>query len=405
MLTKSDLKVIKGGALDTSGPSRTFVDAHTTDTRLMGVIVIYIDWDEEKNVLFETQHEAFHQFFYIETSEEGIESYKSVRGDDVVELYTIKQSMEGGLGANRVSLTQKEAFFLIQLSASINKEQGLVLPDDMEEYAFILEDVIEMSKEEEQSLFKKICGEITNYRQMVNYFLMRYFARDFYPVDMLSSQKIDRDLLSVKGSATLCLNKIDIGNKVDGTTSYLNESVIEDERGYCIVMSEVKIKDNLVSSLEILTEFSISSVEAAMKLARPEFVSVYEIAGCIDNVEDYLDDAYVKAQRSMTEGGKLYVSFAADNSHVDCDLYRLNDDVEEIVYLTVEDQLVVGAYTLERIKQLELKLRESLIGAQLIDTGKFEFKEPILYDYTLGIGNDFIGYVEDIMGLDEDDDE
>ena len=393
MLKKSDLKVIRGGVPDTTS-ERKFVNAYTTDTRLMGVIVVYIHWKHDKSL---------HQFFYIETSEEGIEAYKSVKGDDFDEIEYIQQSMLGGLGAKKVPLSKEEAFFLIQKAAFVTKESGLYLPDENEEYEFILEERVELSEKAEKVLFNKICGNISNSRQLVNYFLMRYFAKDFYPVDMLSSEIIDYDLLSTSGSATLCLNKIDIGKEVDGIISYLNESVIEDEKGYRIVLSEVKEDKGRINSLEIISEFPISTAEAAMKLARPEFVSVYEIVGRIDNVEEYLDVTYLGAQQNLTDGGKLYVSFSSNNNHVNCDVYRLNDDVEEIVYLTIEDQLIIGAYSLAGIRVLEKKMHDSDIGKQLIDIGKYEFKEPILYDYTLGFGNDFIGYVEEIIGLDDED--
>ena len=41
---------------------------------------------------------------------------------------------------------------------------------------------------------------------------------------------------------------------------------------------------------------------------------------------------------------------------------------------------------------------------QLIEAAKYEFKEPILYDYTMGYGGDFVRYVDDIMGFEDDED-
>jgi hypothetical protein len=75
------------------------------------------------------------------------------------------------------------------------------------------------------------------------------------------------------------------------------------------------------------------------------------------------------------------------------------------LYLTIEDQLIIGAYTLAGIKRLEHKMLNAPIALQLIEVGKYEFKEPVLYDYTLGYSGDFIRYVEEVMGYNPDEDE
>jgi hypothetical protein len=77
--------------------------------------------------------------------------------------------------------------------------------------------------------------------------------------------------------------------------------------------------------------------------------------------------------------------------------------VEEIIYITAEGQLIIGAYSLSRIQRVEQKIYRTPIGNLLTELGKFEFKEPILYDYTLGEGGDFISYIKEIMKYEDDD--
>ena len=84
-------------------------------------------------------------------------------------------------------------------------------------------------------------------------------------------------------------------------------------------------------------------------------------------------------------------------------LYLLNDDVKEIIYVTVEDQLIIGSYSLPGIKRLENKMMLSNIAKQLIEVAKYEFKEPVLYDYTMSYGGDFVRYVDDMMGFEDDE--
>ncbi|MDR3305080.1 MAG: hypothetical protein LBS85_03475 [Clostridiales Family XIII bacterium] len=421
MLEKSDLKVIRGGQLKRPVPEQKFIDAYATDTRLMGVLVIYIHWQLSGTLAIEGKDRSLHQFFYVETTEEGIESYQGIYGDDSEELQETEQSMLGGLGAQKQMLTMNEALFLVQGFAALNKQFGTQLPDEREEYAFVLARETNMSAEREAMLFHRISGAITSANQLINYFLMRYFAQDYYAADMLSAAPVPRDLMGNGGLATLCRNEIRRGVDDEGQRVFFCESVIEEDRGHRIVTSELRLLGEeaerggrsampaepeswKVASFAVLSAFAISEAEAAMKLARPEFVTVYEIAGPAENVLDELDDRYLGSLQNLTEGGKLYVCFTDDNRHVDGAVYRLNDDVKEILYVTVEDQLVLGAYTLSGIKRLENKMMLTSAAGQLIEVAKYEFKEPILYDYTLSYGGDFVRYVEDIMGFDPEED-
>jgi len=413
MLKKSDLTVIRGGALSQSLPDEKFIDAYATDTRLMGVLVIYIKWQLSGFAAAGEKSRILHQFFYVETTEEGIESYRGIYGEDEEELRFAEQSMLGGLGAGRVMLSMNEAVFLVQRYAEMTKGFGNPLPDETEEYSFILGREAQLGPEREEALFRKLCGDIQSANQLVNYFLMRYFAKDFFAVRKLTAEEagIDQEQLSDAGLATLCRNEI-TSPEAEGEGDeglYFCESVLEEDRGHRIVVSEVGVKREqgrlVVASFEILSEFSISPAEAAMKLARPEYVTVYEIAGSVDHVQYELDERYMGALQNLTEGGKLYIVFNDDNRHMGKNIYLLNDDVKEILYVTVDDQLIIGSYTLSGIKRIENRVMLSRFAKQLIEIAKYEFKEPILYDYTMSYGGDFVRYVEEMMGFDDDGDD
>ena len=403
MLKKSDLKVIRGGALDAALPEETFVDAFVTDTRLMGVLVLYIKWELSGIAALGKKSRILHQFFYVETTEDGIESYRGIYGDDEEELRFATQTMLGGLGGKRVPLTMNEAVFLVQRYADMTLGFGKQLPDDTSEYDFLLRREAVLGSEREKQLFLKICGNIESSNQLINYFLMRYFAKDFFAVRMLASSDIECDQLPDVGSATLCRNEITPQEK----GNYLCESVIEDDLSHHIVVTEISLspwdETPSVEAFKVHSKFSISPAEVAMKLSREEYVTVFEIAGNVDNVLLELDERYVGALQNLCEGGKLYIVFNSDNKHMNNDVYLLNDDVKEILFVTVEDQLIAASYTLSGIKRLENRILLSRIAKQLIEVAKYEFKEPILYDYTLSYGGDFIRYVEEMMGFDDED--
>ena len=396
MLKKSDLKVIRGGALTHSLPDEKFEGAYATDTRLMGVLVIYIKWKTDK---------PLHQFFYIETTEEGIESYRGISGEDEEELRYTEQSMLGGLGAQRVFLTMSEAVFLVQKYAEMTRKFGNILPDEVSEYEFVLKRGVSLGEEREKALFNKLCGKVDTPNKLINFFLMRYFVRDFFAAGMLANFDLDKEMLPDVGLATLCRNEImPPGDEDDGR--YICESVIEGDYGHRIVVSEIGVEDEngtpRISGFEVSSQFAISPAEAAMKLARPEYATVYEIAGPVDSVLFELDKRYIGALQNLCEGGKLYIVFNKDNRHMGKNIYLLNDDVKEILFVTVEDQLIIGSYTLSGIKRLENRMGLLPVSGQLIEVAKYEFKEPVLYDYTMSYGGDFIRYVEEIMGFEDD---
>jgi len=419
MLKKSDLKVIRGGALAAAGPNEKFVDAYATDTRLMGVLVIYIRWHLSGMKAAGRKSRELRQYFYIETTEEGIESYQGVFGDDDDEIRFVEQSMTGGLGAGRVMLSMNEAVFLVQRYAEMSRKFGKTLPDEREEYEFILRREAFLSPDREAGLFRKLCGEIGSANQLIHYFLMRYFGKDLFAAAMLTVEGTNSewrdwgdekeavgDKLKDVGIATLCRNEI--SGPAGEAQLYICESVIEEDSGHRIVVSELGITGEAgeykISSFEVLSMFAISPAEAAMKLSRPEFVTAYEVAGSVDKLLCELDGYYAGAMHKLCEGGKLYLVFNDDNRHLEKNVYLLNDDVKEILYVTVEDQLIIGAYTLAGIKRLENRLILSRLGGQLIEVAKYEFREPILYDYTMSYGGDFVRYIDEIMGFEDDED-
>ena len=75
-------EVIRGGLLTPiSEKNKQLKTAYVTDTRLMGVMAIHAHWvlpDEPERC-------DFHQFFYIDCEETGLETYKSLRTDDFLD--------------------------------------------------------------------------------------------------------------------------------------------------------------------------------------------------------------------------------------------------------------------------------------------------------------------------------
>lgn len=402
-MDKSKFKVIKGGTgINITADNKKYISGFVTNTRLMGVLVIYVHWRVGGHVDTGKDGESLHQFFYIDTTEIGLESYMSVYGSNQRSLVETEQSLIGGLGGEKISLTEKEACLLIQEYAEMTENFGEKLPGGLEEYEFILEMEIEHTPSEDKALFKKTCVNITSAEQLINYFLIRYSSSDFVATDYLSYKPIDRDIIPNSKKQVLCVNKIESRFDENHNQSFICESLIEDQAQYRILITEIRLSGKLVSSMETISDFPISSAEAAMKLARPEFVTVFEIMDDRNSVIESLNEMYPAALKRNTETGKMYLMFKNSNDHLKESLYRLNDDIKGIVFVTDEDQLIVAGYTLPQIHKLENELQYSSFGNLVIALAKYEFKESILYDFMQSTTGDFLHYMEYVSDYDPD---
>jgi hypothetical protein len=417
-MKKSDLKVIIGGAADVvPGGEREFVSAYATNSRLVGVFVVHIHWEQKTRPgmaldpsllgasgLGDTV--SLHQFFYIETTEIGVETYKSVWGEAAIKFMETEQSMTGGLGADKVELTEREARLLIREYAKYNKKFGERLPPGEAEYSFLFsEPVDEPEGVEWETLFAKICVSPGTDYELINYFLMRYFAADEDAVRYLAAR--GRAGASLPGPwrtpDTLCLNKTRTHRDEEGKQTYICESLIENGAEHRIIVSELGVLGGKISAFRIINDFAISGAETAMKLERPEFITVYEIFTDPEKAMEHLDARYLSAMQRDTDAGRLYLRFNDNNDHMDRPLYRLNDDVRGMIYVTDEAQLVLAAYSLPLIHRLEREAQSWPFCRQLLPVAKYEFKEDIFYDFVRAETGDFIHYVNDVCDFDPED--
>ena len=89
--------------------------------------------------------------------------------------------------------------------------------------------------------------------------------------------------------------------------------------------------------------------------------------------------------------------FHNNNDHVNKQIFMLSADVSGIYYLSDSGQLLAVAYDLPAIHALEKDLRKSVLSPYVVATDKFEFKEPVLYDYVESEFDDFNEFLEFIQ--------
>lgn len=388
-LIKPKLTVIEGGIpylLKTR--KKNLITAYITDTRLMGVLAIYSHWSIGENY----ERQDLHQFFYIDCEESGLETYQSIEGNDSEEIDLAEQAIIGGLGANKVEITEKQLRAILYRYKKFNIDKALPLPEKYNEYAFLMESETILDPVEESELMKKVCGRLTSDYQVINYFLMRCIGQDYEGIKYLVNDHLFKNPYEGYSCATFCKNVIDKKSyNDDGSVSYMCESLIEENGEYETVISRISVKDLMIVSASKCSGFRISSAEAAMMLSKPEFVTVYEVLLSEEDMENNIGELTINFNTIMSvqENGRLFMSFKKNNDHVNSRIFRLSNDVKGIYFLTDYGQLIVASYTLYDIRFLENKLKASPLAPFLMVTSKYEFKEPVLFEFMQSDFEDF----------------
>lgn len=387
-MKNNKLTVIRGGLAETAiKSSKIFESAYITDTRLMGVLSMYVHWKLPDNPTMKD----LHQFFYFDAEEYGFESYKSVLGNNIDEIEAIEYALIGGLGGQKININEREARYLLQEYVSYNKTADIPLPDEIKEYDFMLEPKIKLSQPEEYILMSKECKKIQSEYELVNYFMMRCIGRDFVAAKFLINNSFNLDLYPEFGPATLCKNTLDPAPQEN---ALISESLIDYNDTYYIVISHITFNGLSIEKYERVSTFKITPQEASMMLSRPEYISVYEFIGDTEDFDSQTNKHTEKAMITVHDSGKLFMIFHQNNQHVDQRIYRLNEDVYGVYFISDYGQLLVAAYSLEEINVLEKELRYSKVAPYLIPSSKYEFKEPVLYEFVNSGMEDFEDFVE-----------
>lgn len=421
----SSFSVIRGGLAETTAQAKkTFVSAYVTDTRLMGVVGVYIHWALPEN---QTRTDL-HQFFYFDAEEFGFDTYVGVvtspDGEGLEMLYRTEYSLLGGLGGKQVKLTQQEARYLIQQYVEMNRRLHLPLPEGYDEYSFLLSPQIQLPQTESYVLMSKQCPVLSSPYQVINYFLMRIFGKDFEAAKFLTKHYVRTDLFPEHGMATLFKNTIDEADSADsGTntayhvtgedsfsthTAYLCESLIAYDDLYYIIVTQVTLDHLRVVKFEKISSFKVSGAEAAMMLAKPEYITVFDIIDGAPSFNNQTTKLSRRAMPSSHEIGEMYMIFYPHNNHVNQPVFALNEDVLGVYFVTEYGQLILSAFSTEGIKALESDFLTSGYAHYCILVSKYEFKEPVLYDFLSSGFEDFEDFVDFIAAentpdLDPDD--
>ncbi len=132
----------------------------------MGVLALYAHW----RISGTDEMLDFHQFFYIDCEESGLETYTGILGSDHSEIDATEQALVGGLGGREDRDQLSAAFRHIDILPHVQRSPRSALAKGIQGVQLPAEPGTILSPDEHTDVMRLICGEITSDYQAVNYF-------------------------------------------------------------------------------------------------------------------------------------------------------------------------------------------------------------------------------------------
>ena len=245
---------------------------------------------------------------------------------------------------------------------------------------------------------------------------MRCFGKDFGAAKFLTKGYVRTNLFPEHKGATLLRNVIEEApDEISGSNtryhstdddkdfgtfdtlkSYMCESLIEYSGKYFLLVTQVTLDQLRVVKYEKISSFRVTTQEACLMTSRTEFVTVTDLIPSAPPFDISATKLTRKAMTTEYDNGTLFMVFQPNNDHVKKKTYILNDDVLGVYFLVDNSQLILAAYSLENIQAMEDDLAHSYMAPFVVPVSKYEFRDPVLYDFMNSIFEDFEDFVETI---------
>lgn len=406
-MDSSKFTVIEGNLIiDPLEAGGSFVSAEVTNTRLMGVIGLHI--------LRDRSGDPFHQFFYIDTEEYGLDDYQSFLKMEPADVEKKKIELFGALGGSWNPVTEKEALYLVKRASMINSKQKLTLPEGVSEYRPIIESNIALTLEELAVLWPKMTSPIRSDYELINYFIMRMVACDREGMKRLSGAGPNITPLNVQNPGTLLKNEITkkdhSGGEEEGESTahaYTCVSLMDLDKVYQLVESEIEVLGTKVTKFRHREPMSISPWEASLILNQPEYL-VHAVLGDAKSGSDKINEfkklmgsLFSTLTESEYDFGSLFMIFRKNNDHVRKKVYRLDQDTLGVVCLLHSGEIIFAGNELLHIEAIENSIMAAsmLEGIGIKTSGRYKFPEPVLVRFIDSDFDRFSDFLEYIQGL------
>lgn len=372
-----------------------FKRSFCTNTRLMGAMMMAVEWESDISRI-----EA--HVFLLDSEGLGIYDFfvkKDASDRELSDFYINKSSCFGG---ENVELEEAEALSLFAHFYDKNIRNEKDIPENLtkEIYDFYIEKLNRCKNSDDMScfefakdkslgvMFNKLCKKIDSEYEFVNYMVMRFIARDreallsFSGSELLSNQHITE------------INGTFLYNHVNRKSNdrYICSTVYEDIDGYYETKLIIVIEKNddiyKLQSIIITLNNPISEEDVFELISKREAISVFNILDesssvddldIFDKIDNVITNLYKSIQRLEYENGVLYTQYWSDNSHVDYEIYVINNDIQFLIYVDNE-RLYLATYDYETQIFVENLLKSVLENVVELD-GVYEFDQNVLFDF------------------------
>jgi len=388
------ITVLKGG-LDEYDPLRfNFIAGEVTNTRLMGVVVMYAGFVDTK------LNKAIHIFIYYDYEELGIDHINILDLEDSKDLAKAFSENFAGLGGDLIDIDEYEARYLAQWMVNDTRKKKQPLVPEVSEIEFMLKVPEKLTADEKKKLDQKMCVPIKTDYGLLNYYLMRCFGKDEEGMKLLEGHG-EFEEIAPKLHSTFLLNKSEL--KEGATTqhkTYRCESIVEvdEENTHHHIISEIDLYKKKITGARKISDMAISEYEAGLMLNKAEYVTVYELKdkADVDSFVDELEDFVIGMTQHMHPAGAMFIDFNKDNSHAESKVFHLSNDVNALFFATLTGQLVVASYSLNGIMDTETKVYLESIGKFLNVKNRYSFAASIIYDFAESGCSDFNEFLDKI---------
>lgn len=383
-----------------------FINAEVTNTRLMGALGLYVHWDVSDST---GESLRLRQFIRFDVDLNCIEFLAFARDDDHQKVGDLIQEYFGALGGSMVKLSERQCLYLGNYFIESTMNSGRDIPDDIAQVDFFSDKAVTLTEEEKRELMNKICVPIKGDFGVINYFLMRAFAKDQEAQKYLFSENAlpgDCNDISFPMAGELIRNNIEpfdrtfsIENPDGPVVTYLCESTVAVGRENYLVLSEIHV-DSLngkVMSVEKTHSQKMSIFESAVVINRPEYIACFDMISNDKAIKRLITKLSGSAMVFEHEAGNLYMVMNSDNDHVEKQTFRISDDVKVIFFITNAEQLLaVSSKDLVSAGVYEV-LAPFIAADNIMEFGNYQMETPVFYDFIDSEYDDFEEFLEDMQ--------
>lgn len=353
----------------------TFKEAFATNTRLMGVVGVmarFIDPNGKEIV----------HVYHLDFESYGIDGFKAWFRISESELRRELSKVIGGLGGRLEAISFEELIYLLKSAYKVQDFEIEDIHDLLKDYPSFLENELVLNGQQEIELLNRISGKLVSDAQRIHYFMMRFVGCDFAGMKHIATEEV-LSTWRVKSEmpSTLIKNDVEKVEELADSAVYNVSSLIDYEVDYKVLNSQIEIsKENhqVIDYME-MNYLVISSSEAAMRLAKKEYIAVYTV---LKDGFRYLFE-YKKPHLMMNihQNGSLYTEFNSTNKHVENEVYYLNGDIFAVYYLTDSEQLVICTFDEDNLSKVENFFNQSGLDEYLAYEGDFEADTSLIYEF------------------------